>query len=304
MATKNATIQIKRGTSAKWNGSSYILAQGEFGFATDTKELKIGNGSSTWVNLEGYVLKDDVKNNTSHIAIVSELSQNAIINLSGKSLTSYKAVFFNNTYPYYEIRTYDNKPLTESEIKQFLRTFIGNTFYSSYNYDTPIYSYVMTASKEVYKIQNDNGNLRFYYCTTLGDKLISGSNIKTINNQSILGSGNITIGGGSSNLYNHHIQLRIQYNHEDMGDLYFAFDYISNYPSNYTSLDDMCYRLKSGSLFTTIVGKDVHNNRTLYRAYFEEGYFEVYWDILNSSRYYDTTDYSDVTFVDYVSQLT
>lgn len=30
------------------------------------------------------------------------------------------------------------------------------------------------------------------------DKLISGTNIKTINNQSILGSGNITIGGGSS----------------------------------------------------------------------------------------------------------
>ena len=32
------------------------------------------------------------------------------------------------------------------------------------------------------------------------EKLISGTNIKTINNQSLLGSGNITIGGGSTNI--------------------------------------------------------------------------------------------------------
>lgn len=34
--------------------------------------------------------------------------------------------------------------------------------------------------------------------TDLQDKLVSGTNIKTVNNQSLLGSGNITVGGGSS----------------------------------------------------------------------------------------------------------
>ena len=37
-----------------------------------------------------------------------------------------------------------------------------------------------------------------YADTTYNDKLVSGTNIKTINNESILGSGNITISGGSS----------------------------------------------------------------------------------------------------------
>ena len=36
--------------------------------------------------------------------------------------------------------------------------------------------------------------------STKQDTLVSGTNIKTINNQSLLGSGNITIGGGSTNI--------------------------------------------------------------------------------------------------------
>ena len=34
------------------------------------------------------------------------------------------------------------------------------------------------------------------------EKLVSGSNIKTINNQSVLGSGNISISGGGGNIDN------------------------------------------------------------------------------------------------------
>ena len=38
--------------------------------------------------------------------------------------------------------------------------------------------------------------------------LVSGTNIKTINGQSLLGSGNLTIGGGGTTLYKHEIQVR------------------------------------------------------------------------------------------------
>ena len=61
--------------------------------------------------------------------------------------------------------------------------------------------------------------------TTKQDKLVSGTNIKTINGESILGSGNITISGGSGGsgsarlpLYSHTITLKNSGN-----SAYFAF---------------------------------------------------------------------------------
>lgn len=42
------------------------------------------------------------------------------------------------------------------------------------------------------------GTLRSYYAVSIQERLISGNNIKTINNQSLLGSGNISIQGGGT----------------------------------------------------------------------------------------------------------
>ena len=51
---------------------------------------------------------------------------------------------------------------------------------------------------KVSELENDLGFIDInYHDTTKQDKLVSGTNIKTINNQSILGSGNINIQGGS-----------------------------------------------------------------------------------------------------------
>jgi hypothetical protein len=52
-------ILIRRGTAAEWTAANPILAAGEFGYETDTKKLKIGNGTSAWTSL-AYAGAEDV----------------------------------------------------------------------------------------------------------------------------------------------------------------------------------------------------------------------------------------------------
>lgn len=44
-------IQFRRGTSSEWTSANPTLSAGEFGFETDTRMFKIGNGSSAWDSL-------------------------------------------------------------------------------------------------------------------------------------------------------------------------------------------------------------------------------------------------------------
>lgn len=48
-------IQIRRGTAAEWTSANPTLASGEWGFETDTKKGKIGDGTTAWNSL-AYVL--------------------------------------------------------------------------------------------------------------------------------------------------------------------------------------------------------------------------------------------------------
>jgi len=48
-------IQIRRGTAAEWTSANPVLAAGEWGFETDTKKGKIGDGSTVWSSL-AYIL--------------------------------------------------------------------------------------------------------------------------------------------------------------------------------------------------------------------------------------------------------
>ena len=55
MATK---IQVRRDLAAQWSGVDPVLAAGEFGYATDSGELKLGDGSSKWTELKAIVDTD------------------------------------------------------------------------------------------------------------------------------------------------------------------------------------------------------------------------------------------------------
>jgi len=46
------TIKLRRATSTEWNSINPVLRSGEPGYETDTKKLKIGDGSTVWTNLE------------------------------------------------------------------------------------------------------------------------------------------------------------------------------------------------------------------------------------------------------------
>ena len=54
MATK---IQVRRGTGAAWTTSNTVLDIGEFGYNTTTNQLKIGDGTTAWADLD-YLVSD------------------------------------------------------------------------------------------------------------------------------------------------------------------------------------------------------------------------------------------------------
>jgi len=47
----SSIIQIKRGTAAAWTSANPTLNAGEMGFETDTKKMKVGDGSTAWTSL-------------------------------------------------------------------------------------------------------------------------------------------------------------------------------------------------------------------------------------------------------------
>ena len=52
--TISGPIQMKRGTAAALAASNYVPAAGEIVIATDTGEMKAGDGVNTWSNLASY----------------------------------------------------------------------------------------------------------------------------------------------------------------------------------------------------------------------------------------------------------
>ena len=83
---------------------------------------------------------------------------------------------------YYMKKDVYNKQETE-DIVEILRTDISNTYEQKGHYDSAIYTLNSSVNRLETNIQKKQ------------DKLVSGTNIKTINNESILGSGNIEVKG-------------------------------------------------------------------------------------------------------------
>ena len=52
MASTKAKIQLRKGTNSEFVTANTVLKSGEPGFATDTKELKIGDGTTSWASLD------------------------------------------------------------------------------------------------------------------------------------------------------------------------------------------------------------------------------------------------------------
>ena len=48
MAQLNVELIVRKGTAAEWAASEYVLKAGEFGYSTDDKVVKMGDGVSKW----------------------------------------------------------------------------------------------------------------------------------------------------------------------------------------------------------------------------------------------------------------
>lgn len=66
MATK---IQLRRDTSANWQGTNPVLAQGEPGVELDTKKMKVGDGITAWNDLEYVAGGGNEENSTSNMFV-------------------------------------------------------------------------------------------------------------------------------------------------------------------------------------------------------------------------------------------
>lgn len=81
MATK---IQVRRGTGAAWTTSNTVLDIGEFGYNTTTNQLKIGDGTTAWADLD--YLVSDAGLDTSlgdYIEILEKGAANGVAELDG-----------------------------------------------------------------------------------------------------------------------------------------------------------------------------------------------------------------------------
>ena len=53
----NSTVKVKRATAARWALQNPVLAAGEIGYETDTRKMKLGDGTSSWTQLS-YLVAD------------------------------------------------------------------------------------------------------------------------------------------------------------------------------------------------------------------------------------------------------
>jgi len=90
----NSTVKVKRATAARWASQNPVLAAGEIGYETDTRKMKLGDGTSSWTQLS-YLVADGTGTGTGtggqaatiRIGTVTTLryNQNATVVNSGTS---------------------------------------------------------------------------------------------------------------------------------------------------------------------------------------------------------------------------
>ena len=50
-SAQKVRFQLRRATNAQWESNNPVLLAGEPGLASDTSQLKIGDGITNWINL-------------------------------------------------------------------------------------------------------------------------------------------------------------------------------------------------------------------------------------------------------------
>ncbi len=120
-------IQLRRGTSQQWNFNNPVLSPGESGFEIDTGRLKIGDGFSTWLQLDYIGSKEFITK---------------VRNLSGSAIYKSQAVYIdsfdnNNSIPTVQ------KFLANGSNKQKFAGLADNNIMNN-NYGTIVYNGIIS----------------------------------------------------------------------------------------------------------------------------------------------------------------
>ena len=65
-------MQQRRGTASQWTSANPVLNAGEIGWESDTNKFKIGDGSTTWTNLDYFIDANSTVNPSFGTSIVFE----------------------------------------------------------------------------------------------------------------------------------------------------------------------------------------------------------------------------------------
>jgi Major tropism determinant N-terminal domain len=74
----SSIIQIKRGTAAAWTSANPTLNAGEIGFESDTKKMKVGDGSTAWTSLSYTATDGDISGVTAGTGLTGGGSSGAV----------------------------------------------------------------------------------------------------------------------------------------------------------------------------------------------------------------------------------
>ena len=74
----SSIIQVKRGTAAAWTSANPTLTAGEIGFESDTKKMKVGDGSTAWTSLTYTATDGDISGVTAGTGLSGGGSSGAV----------------------------------------------------------------------------------------------------------------------------------------------------------------------------------------------------------------------------------
>ena len=80
-------IQLRRDTAANWTSNNPVLRQGEIGIETDTYQMKVGNGTSTWTQITQYmnVVPDGNLTIQDYVPVSDIGAENGVVGLSSNN---------------------------------------------------------------------------------------------------------------------------------------------------------------------------------------------------------------------------
>jgi hypothetical protein len=112
------TYQLKRGTAAVWTSSNPVLAAGEIGLETDTRKLKIGDGTTVWNGLAYAVVISAFGRTGVVVATAGDYTATQITNTPAGGIAS--------TTVQAALNELDSEKLAASGVSSFIQTLLDD----------------------------------------------------------------------------------------------------------------------------------------------------------------------------------